>query len=119
LALRELKKLRPLDRIEPEHARQIAENGGRGSNRASLFEPRVPGRADAGQLRDLLTAQAGSPTPQTRRQARRGRRNPRSPGAEEITQFLAPDLIFADAPHMALGGGINTRIKNTSGTRLI
>jgi hypothetical protein len=76
-------------------------------------------------LRDLLTAQAGGPTPQTRRQARLGRRNPRSPGAEEITQFLAPDLfltpdfILALAPHMALGGGINTRIKNTSGTRLI
>ena len=48
-----------LGRRQPQRARDRLEHVERRAHVASLLEPRVPGGADAGELRDLLAAQAG------------------------------------------------------------
>ncbi len=51
---------------------------------APLFKPGIPGRADAGELGDLFTAQARR-APASRREAKRYRVETLAPGAEKIT----------------------------------
>jgi len=69
--------------VQPERIRDRRQHAGRGPGLAALFQPRVPGQADVGQLGDLFPAQARnpphpqsvSPTSAGLSRARRERRN--------------------------------------------
>jgi hypothetical protein len=93
LTKRELKELHPLGGIEPQHARKVVENTGRHPYRAFLLEPRVPGRADAGQLRNFFTPQARRPPPIGRGQADIGGCDASTPIAQKVAQFLPSDFV--------------------------
>jgi hypothetical protein len=59
---------------------------------AGLLEPRLPGGADPGELRDLLAAQAGrSPAPAARQADVLGEQA-RAPRAQEVRELRAPPL---------------------------
>ena len=66
---------------------------------AALLEPRVPGDADSGELRDLLAAQPRRPAPPDQRQADLLGRDPRATAAQEVRQLMAADLRFDGRGH--------------------
>ena len=57
---------------------------------AALLEPRVPGHADARELRDLLAPQARRPAPSARGQADVARVDALPPAAQERAERVAP-----------------------------
>ena len=75
---------------QPQRAGDRLEHVERGAHVASLLEPRVPGGADAGELRDLLAAQAGRAPPSAARQADVLGLDALAALAQEIGQLLAP-----------------------------
>ncbi|MNR00510.1 hypothetical protein D3C85_1162840 [compost metagenome] len=73
-------------RIQPQHARQIFQEGGRHADVAALFKPRVPGQSHAGQRRHFLAAQPGGAAAAARRQPEVGGAEPFAAQAQEFGQ---------------------------------
>lgn len=90
-----LKELEAFSGAEHQHLGETGKEAGRNLDRSLLFEPGVPGRADARQLRHFLPPQARRPSPRRREQANVGRGYPRSSGAQKVAQFLTPDVIVS------------------------
>jgi len=78
-------RVRALLGAEPERTRDRVERVGRRADVSTLLEPRVPGDAHAGELRDLLAAQARRAPPATAgRQPDLRRRQLAAPVAQEL-----------------------------------
>lgn len=79
------KKVGALRRVEPQ---SIPEHIARPMHVAALREVRVPRRADAGELGDLLPPEPGRAPPPARRKPDAGRRKPLAAAAEELPELL-------------------------------
>ena len=90
--VRQHEQVAALGGVEAQGGRQRVKNLGRRADPASLFQPGVPGDADAGELRDLFAAQARSPAPEAVRQANLGRDEPLAARTQESSK-RAPPLI--------------------------
>jgi len=87
IALRgELEQIRALGLRQLQRDRDSCERVGRRRHRAPLLDPRVPGRADAAQLRDFLAAQPRRATARAGRQADRLRRQAFAVRANEFAE---------------------------------
>ena len=87
----------PFDRLQLESASHGRQDLGRDPDVPALLEPRVPGEADAGEVGDLLPAQAGRAAPATVGEAH-GLWRDATPATLEKAAQLGP------------GGGVSTRI---------
>jgi hypothetical protein len=76
--------------VEPQGAGDGREHLLGRADVAPLLEPRVPGDPDAGELRDLLPAQAGGASPARERQPHLLRGDPLAAAAQERRQLPAP-----------------------------
>ena len=92
-------KVLPLGRVEQQGARHRAEHLGAGVDLAALLQPRVPGHPDAGQLRDLLPAQAGGAAPDAGREPGLLGADPLAPAAQEGGEFGPPLLPVGRGHH--------------------
>ncbi|GLV18573.1 hypothetical protein KML001_35580 [Klebsiella quasipneumoniae subsp. similipneumoniae] len=59
----EHKQMTTFSGIQLQHPCQIIQKGGRHANIPTLFQPCVPGKADAGQGRDFFPSKTGRPSP--------------------------------------------------------
>jgi hypothetical protein len=74
---------------EAQRTRQSVDGGDRGADGAALLEADIPVDADAGELGDLLAAEARGAPPAACGQPDRLRRQLFAAGAEEIAEFDA------------------------------
>jgi hypothetical protein len=84
-------------RLQLERASDARQNLGRHPDVPALFEPGVPGEANAGEVCDLFSAQAGRPAAGTAREADTRRRDAGPATLEEVAQLRS-------------GGSVDTRI---------
>jgi hypothetical protein len=82
----------PLGPVQPECAGHRVEHLGAGVDLASLFQPGVPGDADASQQRHFLTPQSRRAAPGTGRHAEITRAEPGPPGLQELTELRPPSF---------------------------
>ncbi len=90
--MRKQKQMPPLGLIEFQDAGNIIEKGRRYGNIAALFEPSIPGEADARERRHFLAAQARCPATLAGRQTDIHRRYGLAATAQEIRQFRARSI---------------------------
>jgi hypothetical protein len=88
-------------RVQAQGLGQGVDGGHRRPDRPALLQPHVPVHADAGQLGDLLAAQARGASPAAVGQAERRGAEPFPPGAEEVAELAA---ILGGRWHRALPG---------------
>ena len=101
LAAAEEDEVRPLGRRQPQSARDPLEHVERRAHVAPLLEPRVPSRAHAGQLSDLLAPQAGGAAPSSVREADILGLEARAAVAQEVGQLVAAfggKRLYQDKP---------------------
>ena len=92
LTTSEQDQVRSLGRSQSQRPGDRLEHLERGAHIAALLEPRVPGRADARQVRDLLAAQArGAAAPTARKPDLIGFDTGTAP-AQEVSQLRAASL---------------------------
>jgi hypothetical protein len=85
----ENKQMCPLFSVEAKSAGNLLQEMGRHLDRAALLKPRVPGQADAGEVRNLLTAQARRSPSFGDRQVDVGWNQSRTPGSQKVGEFLS------------------------------
>ena len=93
----ETEEMGAFGRLQLERASDAGQDLGRHPNVPALFEPGVPGEADAGEVGDLLPAQARRAAAGPAAEADGRRRDPGPAALEEVAQ-LRP------------GGGLSTGI---------
>src|SRR4029077_13305049 len=87
----------PLGPVQPERAGYRVEHLGAGVDLASLFQPGVPGHADASQQRHFLAPQPRRTAPGTGRHAEIARAEPGPPRLQELTELCPPSLTYPPA----------------------
>jgi len=85
----ENKQMRPLLSVEAKSTGNLLQKMGRHLDRAALLKPRVPSQADTGEVRNFLTTQARRSPPLGDRQAYVCRNQARTPGSQEVGEFLS------------------------------
>src|SRR5262245_39788473 len=86
-----------LGAAEAQRTGQAFQKRRRNPDVASLFEPRVPGEADACENCHVFPSQAAAATVACRRQSDLRRRQARPAGLEEVGKFLALSVGHLDS----------------------
>src|SRR6185312_5499831 len=92
LTAAEQDQVRALCLVESQRLRERLQNLDRRPHVAALLQPRVPGRSDPGELRDLLAAQARRPSPAPAGQAHVGGLQRGAAHAQEVRELFAAEL---------------------------
>ena len=99
----ELEQIGPRRPVEPQRLGQPGHGDGRERHVATLFEPCVPGDAEARELRHLLASEARRPASPFGGKPERGGFQPLSLRADEIAEFAPRTCLYARGGHnMAL-----------------
>jgi hypothetical protein len=101
---REREQMRPLVRVEEQRPRDRVEHLRGRIDVPALLEPRVPGDADTGELRDLLAAKARRAPTAGRAETDLVGRDALAAAAEEGRQLAPPDLVRGTDAHRSHAG---------------